>query len=172
VSYVSQKPFLFFDTIRKNISFGQNLSEEAVKRAASLAYADEFIDRLELKYDTHLSETGKNLSGGQQQRLALARALAKKSPILLLDEATSQLDAFSEEKVKSAVEKMQGTLTQIIVAHRLKTIEKADRIIVMKEGRKLSEGTKESLYENCPEFRSMWDLNDLSMKSPAYTEKT
>jgi ABC-type multidrug transport system fused ATPase/permease subunit len=112
------------------------------------------------------------LSGGQQQRLALARALAKKSPILLLDEATSQLDAFSEEKVKSAVEKMQGTLTQIIVAHRLKTIEKADRIIVMKEGRKLSEGTKESLYENCPEFRSMWDLNDLSMKSPAYTEKT
>jgi len=172
VSYVSQKPFLFFDTIRKNISFGQNLTEEAVKLAASLAYADEFIDRLELKYDTHLSETGKNLSGGQQQRLALARALAKKSPILLLDEATSQLDAFSEEKVKSAVEKMQGTLTQIIVAHRLKTIEKADRIIVMKEGRKLSEGTKESLYENCPEFRSMWDLNDLSMKSPTYTEKT
>lgn len=165
VTYVSQKPFLFFDTIRKNISFGQNLSEESVRLAASQAYADEFIDRLSLQYDTHLSETGKNLSGGQQQRLALARALAKKSPILLLDEATSQLDAFSEEKVKSAVENMQGKLTQVIVAHRLKTVEKADRIIVMKEGKKLSEGTKESLYQSCSEFKAMWDLNDLSMKS-------
>lgn len=165
VSYVSQKPYLFYDTIRKNISFGQNLSEELVKLAATQAYADEFIDRLSLRYDTHLSETGKNLSGGQQQRLALARALAKQSPILLLDEATSQLDAFSEEKVKTAVEKMQGKLTQIIVAHRLKTIEKADRIIVMKQGKKLSEGTKESLYQSCSEFKSMWDLNDLSMKS-------
>ncbi|NDD99647.1 ABC transporter ATP-binding protein [bacterium] len=163
VSYVTQKPFLFFDTIRKNISLGKPLSEESLKLAASQAYADEFIDRLTLGYDTHLSETGKNLSGGQQQRLALARALAKKSPILLLDEATSQLDAFSEEKVKQAVENMQGKLTQIIVAHRLKTVEKADRIIMMKEGKKLGEGTKETLYQSCPEFKTMWDLNDLSM---------
>ncbi|MFZ4772614.1 MAG: ABC transporter ATP-binding protein [Chlamydiia bacterium] len=163
VSYVSQRPFLFFDTIKKNISFGQNLSREAIEKAASRAYADEFIDKLSLKYDTHLSETGKNLSGGQQQRIALARALAKNSPILLLDEATSQLDSYSEDKVKRAVEEMQGQLTQIVVAHRLKTIEKANKIIVMKEGRKISEGTKEALYASCPEFRMMWDLNDLSI---------
>lgn len=163
VSYVSQKPFLFYDTIKKNISFGQNLSDGAISLAASQAYADEFIDKLALRYETHLCESGKNLSGGQQQRIALARALAKKSPILLLDEATSQLDSFSEDRVKKAVEQMQGHLTQIVVAHRLKTIEKANKIIVMKEGRKISEGTKDALYRTCPEFKAMWDLNDLSL---------
>ena len=163
VSYVSQKPFLFYDTIKKNISFGQNLTDTAISTAASQAYADEFIDKLSLKYDTHLSESGKNLSGGQQQRIALARALAKQSPILLLDEATSQLDSYSEDRVKKAVEQMQGHLTQIVVAHRLKTIEKADKIIVMKEGKKISEGTKDTLYRSCPEFKAMWDLNDLSL---------
>jgi len=162
VSYVSQRPFLFFDTIKKNISFGRDLTKETIEQAAARAYADEFIDKLSLKYETHLSESGKNLSGGQQQRIALARALAKNSPILLLDEATSQLDSYSEDKVKKAVESMQGQLTQIIVAHRLKTVEKADKIIVMKEGRKISEGSKETLFAHCPEFRMMWDLNNLS----------
>jgi len=164
ISYVSQKPFLFFDTIKKNISYGQHLGDSAVEEAAKQAYADEFILKLEKKYETHLSESGKNLSGGQQQRLALARAFAKRSPILLLDEATSQLDAQSEEKVKKAIEEMHGKLTQIIVAHRLKTVEKADRIIVMKDGKKISEGTKEDLYATCSEFKTMWDLNDLSFK--------
>jgi len=159
MSYVSQKPFLFFDTIRANITYGRPIPHEEVLLASKKAHAHEFIQKLPDGYDTHLAETGKNLSGGQQQRLSIARALAKKSPILILDEATSSLDAISEDKIKTTIRELHGEITQIIVAHRFSTIEDADRIIFIQEGQKIADGSKEELLKSCPPFKLMWDLN-------------
>lgn len=133
IAFVPQKPFLFFDTVKENIAFGQNFSEKRIVEAAKKAHAHEFITKLPQAYETHLAETGKNLSGGQQQRLAVARALAKEAPILILDEATSSLDSISEDRIKSAIVNLHHSVTQIIVAHRLTTIEHADRIIYIEE---------------------------------------
>src|SRR6202012_1029039 len=99
LAFVSQKPFLFYDTVAANIAVGRNYTKETIIQAAKRAHADEFISRLPQKYDSMLAEAGQNLSGGQQQRLAIARALVKKAPILVLDEATSSLDAISESKI-------------------------------------------------------------------------
>ena len=158
IAFVPQKPFLFLDTIRENISFGRPFTEEEVIAAARQAHAEEFITQLPKKYDTMLAESGKNLSGGQQQRLAIARALVKKAPILVMDEATSSLDAVSEGKVKDAICDLHGVITQIIIAHRFSTIEHADKIIYLEKGRKVAEGTKEKLLEICPNFRRMWEM--------------
>jgi len=159
IAYVSQKPFLFCDSVKENIAYGQNLSMDKIKAAAKKAHADEFIEDLKDQYDTVLAELGKNLSGGQQQRLAIARALAKEAPILILDEATSSLDSISENKIKQAIESLHGEITQIIVAHRLSTIEHVDKIIFIEHGIKIAEGTKEELYKSCPSFRVMWDAH-------------
>ena len=164
ISFVPQKPFLFFDTIAANISYGRPFSKEEVMQAAKKAHAHEFIKNLPETYDTMLAETGKNFSGGQQQRLAIARALVKNAPILILDEATSSLDAVSENNIKMAIRELHGEITQILIAHRLSTIEYADRIIYLHEGEKLAEGTKEELLESCPEFRLMWETNFRSKK--------
>lgn len=159
LAYVSQKPFLFNASIRENIAYGRKLPTEKIQRAAKKAYADEFIEEMADGYDSILSELGKNLSGGQQQRLAIARALAKESPILILDEATSSLDSVSEDKIKTAIENLHGEITQIIVAHRLSTIEHVDKIIFIEKGIKIAEGSKAELYKNCPEFKLMWDIH-------------
>ncbi|MCB1118069.1 MAG: ABC transporter ATP-binding protein, partial [Chlamydiia bacterium] len=159
IAFVSQKPFLFYDTIASNISFGRNFSREEIIDAAKRAHAAEFIDQLPLGYDTPLAETGKNLSGGQQQRLAIARALVKKAPILILDEATSSLDAISELRIKEAIHELHGEVTQIIIAHRLSTIEHADRIIYFEHGRKLAEGTREELLTTCKPFKLLWETH-------------
>jgi len=166
ISFVSQKPFLFYDTIEANIAYGTNLPKEKVVWAAEKAYADEFIETLPQKYLTHLAEMGRNLSGGQQQRLAIARALAKGAPILILDEATSALDSLSENRIKKAILGMHGSITQIIIAHRLTTIEHADRIIFLEHGKMLAEGTKEELMESCPQFRLMWETHFLTADTP------
>lgn len=158
IAFVPQKPFLFFDTIKENISFGRPFPQEEVVEAARQAHAEEFIVRLPMQYDSMLAETGKNLSGGQQQRLAIARALVKKAPILVLDEATSSLDAVSEGKIKDAIASLHGKVTQIIIAHRFSTIEHADKIIYLERGRKVAEGTKQELLDTCPHFREMWEL--------------
>ena len=133
-------------------------------QAAKKAHAHEFIKNLPETYDTMLAETGKNFSGGQQQRLAIARALVKNAPILILDEATSSLDAVSENNIKMAIRELHGEITQILIAHRLTTIEYADRIIYLHEGQKLAEGTKDELLEICPEFRQMWETHFRSKK--------
>lgn len=158
IAFVPQKPFLFFDTVAKNIAFGRDFSVQEILEAARQAHADEFIQHLPQGYETHLLETGKNLSGGQQQRLAIARALVKKAPILVLDEATSSLDAVSENNIKRALSQLQGKMTQIIIAHRLSTIEHADRIIYLEKGEKIAEGTKDELLKNCPSFKTMWEM--------------
>ncbi|MBM3207795.1 MAG: ABC transporter ATP-binding protein, partial [Chlamydiae bacterium] len=157
LAFVSQKPFLFYDTIAANISVGREYPEEEIRLAAKRARADEFIDRMPLKYESPLAEAGQNLSGGQQQRLAIARALVKKSPILILDEATSALDAVSEHHIKTAVSALHGEITQILIAHRLSTIEYADKIIYLEHGCKIAEGTREELLATCPQFKLMWD---------------
>ena len=161
IAFVPQKPFLFLDSIYKNIAFGRSFSREEVMHAAKRAHADEFIQELPTAYDFMLAESGKNLSGGQQQRLAIARALVKKAPILVLDEATSSLDAMSEAKIKEAMTELRGEVTQIVIAHRLSTIEHADHIIYLERGEKVAEGTKDELIATCPAFRHMWELMQL-----------
>ena len=158
IAFVPQKPFLFLDTIAANISFGRPFSEESILEAAKKAHADEFIQSLPEKYATEVSEGGKNLSGGQQQRLAIARALVKKAPILVMDEATSALDAVSENYIKNAICQLRGKVTQIIIAHRLLTIEHVDKIVYLEKGRKVAEGTREELLRTCPGFKRMWEL--------------
>jgi len=157
IAFVSQKPFLFLDTIAANIAFGRDFTREQVENAAKRAHADEFIVRQSSGYDTMLAEAGQNLSGGQQQRLAIARALVKSAPILVLDEATSSLDALSEHRIKEAIAELHGQVTQIVIAHRLGTIEHADRIIYIERGEKVAEGTKEELMQSCEQFRQTWD---------------
>ncbi len=158
ISFVSQKPFLFLDTVANNISYGREYSPEEILLAAQRAHADEFIQKLPQKYDTMLAEMGKSLSGGQQQRLAIARALVKKASVLIMDEATSSLDSVSENRIQKAIEGLRGSMTQIIIAHRLSTIEHADKIIYIEFGEKIAEGTKDELYADCSGFRMMWDM--------------
>lgn len=158
MAFVPQKPFLFLDTVAENIAFGRPFSEEEIQQAAHRAHADEFIQHLPQGYHTLLLEAGKNLSGGQQQRLAIARALVKKAPLLILDEATSALDAVSEFHIKSALKEMRGRMTQLIIAHRLSTVEDADKIIYLEHGEKVAEGSKDELLAICPGFRQMWQM--------------
>lgn len=157
IAFVSQKPFLFLDTVAANIAFGRNFSREKIEAAAKRAHADEFISRMPQKYDSMLAEAGQNLSGGQQQRLAIARALVKDASVLVLDEATSSLDAMSELHIKKAIASLHGEVTQILIAHRLSTIEHADKIIYLDRGTKVAEGNKEHLLKTCEPFRLMWE---------------
>ena len=159
IAFVPQKPFLFYDTIEANIAHGRIFSQKEIVLAARKAHAHEFIELLPNDYRTMLAETGKNFSGGQQQRLAIARALVKKASILILDEATSSLDALSEEKIKMAIKELHGEITQIIIAHRLTTIEYADRVIYLEEGQKVAEGTIEELLKSCSNFRLLWEMH-------------
>jgi len=158
IAFVSQRPFLFLDTVEENITVGKEVSKEKIEAASRRAHAEEFICQLPEKYSTMLTDTGQNLSGGQQQRLAIARALVRNAPILVMDEATSSLDALSENHIKNAISSLQGEVTQILIAHRLSTIEHADKIIYIEKGTKLAEGTKEELVKSCSPFRAMWEM--------------
>lgn len=158
ISFVPQKPFLFIDTVKENIAFGRPFSSEEIEDAARRAFAEEFICRLPQKYDTLLAETGKNLSGGQMQRLAIARALVKKAPILVMDEATSALDSISENRIKTALAGLKSDVIRILIAHRMTTIQDADKIIYIENGIKIAEGSKDELLQICPNFRLMWEM--------------
>jgi ATP-binding cassette, subfamily B, bacterial len=143
---VPQDVALFADTIAENIRYGDPTANiEAVKRAATAAQADDFIRALPEGYETRLGERGFTLSGGQRQRIAIARALLKDAPILLLDEATSALDAESEAHVQRALERVMRGRTTLVIAHRLATVQRADRILVMDEGHIVEEGTHAEL---------------------------
>jgi ATP-binding cassette subfamily B protein len=146
ISLVPQDPVIFGTTIIENISYGrESASRDEVTAAAKRAAADEFINDLEQGYATRVGERGITMSGGQKQRIAIARAILKDAPILLLDEATSALDAENETLVQQALENLMGTRTTIVIAHRLATVLKADRILVIDEGRIVEEGTHASL---------------------------
>ncbi|MED5323911.1 MAG: ATP-binding cassette domain-containing protein, partial [Pseudomonadota bacterium] len=139
---VTQEPFLFDDTIAKNIAFGKvDATRADIEQAARNAAAHEFICALPQGYETHVGEGGIRLSGGQKQRLAIARAILKDAPILLLDEATSALDTVSEAQVQKALEKLLEGRTALIIAHRLSTVMHADRIYVLEKGRLRETGT-------------------------------
>jgi ATP-binding cassette subfamily B protein len=143
---VSQNPALFFGTVEDNIRYGQAAaSDEQVQAAAKIAHAHEFIMQLPQGYQTHLGEAGLGLSGGQRQRLAIARALLVDAPILLLDEATSALDAQSEHLIQQALPTLMQGRTTLVIAHRLATVQSADRIAVIEQGKVLAVGTHKQL---------------------------
>ena len=147
MALVSQDVVLFNDTVAANIAYGPlaRASRDAIVRAAEAAHAMEFIRNMPQGLDTLVGENGIKLSGGQRQRLAIARALLKDAPILILDEATSALDSESERLVQAALENLMKNRTTIIVAHRLSTIERADRIVVMQMGRVIEMGSHDRL---------------------------
>ena len=146
MALVSQDVTLFETTISDNIGFGdQSASADDIMAAAKAANAHEFIMQLPSGYETVLGEDGDTLSGGQKQRLAIARAILRDAPILLLDEATSALDAESEAKVQSALEQLSTGRTTIVVAHKLSTVQNADKIYVLEDGKVIESGTHKSL---------------------------
>ena len=143
---VPQDAVIFAASARENIRFGRpEAGDEEVRAAAETAGAAAFLDSLPEGFDTFLGEKGTRLSGGQKQRLALARAVLRNPAVLLLDEATSALDAESERAVQAALERLMAGRTTIVIAHRLATVQKADRIVVMDAGRVVAEGTHQAL---------------------------
>ena len=146
MALVPQDPVIFAASARENIRFGrQDASDAEVEAAARAAAAHDFISALPEGYDSPLGERGVLLSGGQKQRIAIARAILRDAPVLLLDEATSALDAESERAVQAAVDALAEGRTTIVVAHRLATVKKADRIVVMEDGRIVAMGSHEAL---------------------------
>ncbi|MFN3069188.1 lipid A ABC transporter ATP-binding protein/permease MsbA [Serratia sp. J2] len=149
VALVSQNVHLFNDTIANNIAYAreERYSREEIEKAARMAYATDFIDKMEHGLDTVIGENGVMLSGGQRQRIAIARALLRDCPILILDEATSALDTESERAIQAALDELQKNRTSLVIAHRLSTIEKADEILVVEDGRIVERGQHAELIE-------------------------
>ncbi|MBM3361543.1 MAG: ATP-binding cassette domain-containing protein [Betaproteobacteria bacterium] len=146
IAIVPQEPVIFSSSALENIRYGKPQASDAeVHAAARAAFADEFIERLPEGYDTFLGERGVRLSGGQRQRIAIARALLKNPPLMLLDEATSALDAQSERMVQAALDSAMQGRTTLVIAHRLATVQRADRIVVLDKARLVEQGTHEQL---------------------------
>lgn len=156
---VSQDVFLFNDTVKENIKAGEDFSDEQLAHAFEVSYANEFVDSLPAGVETEIGDRGLKLSGGQAQRLTIARAFLRDCPILLFDEATSALDNESERIVQKALEKVAAHKTVLAVAHRLSTIQNYDRIIVMKEGQKVQEGTHCELMSSDGEYKKLYELS-------------
>ena len=158
IAFVDQNVRLFNDTVKGNIALGQidTMSDTQIQHAAKVSNAHEFIQELSDQFDTEIGEDGAKLSGGQRQRLAIARAIAKDSPILILDEATSALDSATEKQVQAAIDEMQKDRTTIIIAHRLSTVQKADRIVVLRRGEIIEQGSHQELLNANGEYASLY----------------
>ncbi len=155
IAYVTQRIYIFNDTIAMNVAYGEEVDEKRVIEALQKAYAMEFIEKLENGIHTMLSESGDNLSGGQRQRIALARALYKNPDILILDEATSALDNKSEALIQQALQELKSEMITFTVAHRLSTIEDADRILVFENGEIICNDSHENLLQNCEVYQKL-----------------
>jgi ATP-binding cassette subfamily B protein len=173
IALVPQDTTIFAMSVSDNIRFGRpDASDAEVKEAARLALADEFIEKLKSGYDTIVGERGITLSGGQRQRIAIARAILKNAPILLLDEATSALDAESEKLVQKALDGLMVGRTTIVIAHRLATVLKADRIIVMDEGQFVEEGSHDDLVAQGGIYAGLAKLQFETEQLPLSTSQT
>ena len=155
IALVSQEVVLFNDTIRANIAFGRDASPHAIDEAARAAHVLEFVRELPAGLDTVVGDRGVLLSGGQRQRIAIARALLKNAPILILDEATSALDTESERIIQAALEELMHNRTTLVIAHRLSTVEKANRIVVLDGGRLVECGTHGDLMSLAGQYASL-----------------
>jgi len=156
---VRQKPFIFNDTLEQNVTIGnRDASKDDIKRVCEIAQVDEFLNELPKGYETKLGDDGVRLSGGQRQRVALARALLKDADILVLDEATSDLDSNLERRVQAAIERMDRTYSIITIAHRLSTVQNADRIFTLKSGNIIEEGTHNELLDAEGEYAELYSI--------------
>lgn len=163
IAYVDQDTFLFDESIQDNIRIGSpNATLEDVKIAAKQAYCNDFIEALPQGYDTKAGEAGSRLSGGERQRIAIVRAMMKQSPILILDEATASTDPENEAMIQKALNAAAKGKTLIMIAHRLSTIVHADQIAFVKDGKIHAMGTHQQLLETCHDYRTMWELSEVS----------
>ncbi|HWH60736.1 MAG TPA: ABC transporter ATP-binding protein [Terriglobales bacterium] len=171
VGVVTQETVLFNDTLRNNIAYGQpSVSQADVESAARAALAHDFIMELPAGYDTIIGEKGVRLSGGERQRIAIARALLKNAPILVLDEATSALDSQSEALVQSALHNLMTGRTVIVIAHRLSTVRRADRIVVLENGTIAEIGRHEELMQKAGIYRKLYDLQFIDVDARAVAQ--
>ena len=173
VGIVTQETVLFNDTVRNNIAYGQpNVAQKQVEAAARAALAHDFIVALPAGYDTVIGERGVRLSGGERQRLAIARALLKDAPVLILDEATSALDSESEALVQSALHNLMSGRTVFVIAHRLSTVRRADRIVVIENGTIADIGRHEELMKKLGTYRRLYELQFAHAVSPKAVAET
>ena len=173
VGIVTQETVLFNDTMRNNIAYGQpQVPQKDVEAAARAALAHDFIVALPAGYDTVIGERGVRLSGGERQRLAIARALLKNAPVLILDEATSALDSESEALVQSALHNLMSGRTVFVIAHRLSTVRRADRIVVIENGRIADIGRHEELMTKLGTYRRLYELQFAQADSPKVVLET
>lgn len=160
IGLVQQDVFLFSDSVSFNIAYGKDdVSDTAIKKAAQLAAADSFVERLPEKYSTCIGERGVKLSGGQKQRLAIARVFLKNPPVLILDEATSALDTRTEKQIQGALDALAKERTTLIIAHRLSTIINADKIVVLHEGSIVEIGTHEELLHKNGTYKKLYEIS-------------
>jgi subfamily B ATP-binding cassette protein MsbA len=165
VATVTQETILFNDTVRNNIAYGQpDVPPARVEDAARAALAHDFIERMPDGYNTVIGEKGFRLSGGERQRLAIARAILKNAPILILDEATSALDAESESLVQTALANLMQARTSIVIAHRLSTVRRADRIAVIESGSITAIGSHEELLLSSPTYKKLYKLQFMNIE--------
>jgi len=158
VSVVLQKNVLFSGTILENLRWGdENATEEDCKRACRLACADEFIEKMPEGYNTYIEQGGANVSGGQKQRLCIARALLKKPKVLILDDSTSAVDTATDAKIRQAFAEEIPNTTKLIIAQRISSVQHADRIIVMNDGKVDGVGTHEELLQNNQIYREVYE---------------
>ena len=170
-AYVPQDNFLFSDTIENNIAFGvSDHNRDSIIHAARMADIDDNIREFQKSYETVLGERGVTVSGGQKQRISIARALMKDAPILILDDSVSAVDTKTETTILENLRTTRAGKTTILIAHRISTIEKMDKILFIEDGALAAVGTHESLYETCPDYRKMVDLQRLEEEGDAHND--
>ncbi|MCR5386446.1 MAG: ABC transporter ATP-binding protein/permease [Treponema sp.] len=160
ISYVAQEQFLFNTSLYENILIGRpDATRDEVLDAAHRAQCDEFLARFPKGIDTMAGDSGKQLSGGERQRISLARAILKNAPVIVLDEATAFMDPENEEKMNAAISEIIKDKTVLVIAHRLSSIKKSDKICVLKEGNVIAEGTHDALINDCEEYKKLWNAS-------------